>query len=1002
MNTLKYSSSSITAVRVFISSTFFRMKPVREYLRLHVFPTIELAYKKAGVGFMHIDLQWGITAEQAMEGRTFELCMGEISRCQPFFIGLLGSYYGWCPTIAECTFTRQDLADFFRRHQGKSLTEMEFLYNATFPDYCENSAIFCIDPSIELQEERDHDDKNQLRRFKQEMEKLYAGRVYRDIDSFQKLGEYVTDVLLHKLAQIKAGNAMSEEYQQVYREQQLLAAHYDAIGFRRHQQLDAALRYIRDGGKPMVVTGSAGYGKSTFLSNLYMQLRSMDCNVVIRFFKDDDQWCCDLWESITQELKLSDQWYSSLTDTVKNQTASDQAKYRADIVSDITIRKKHRDLKIKAGSFTENVMLNAVAGIRSLSRKTVLLIDDADRYHFGAQISQSFLDCITRVLPENLRLIVTAGKGSYERAQYPGWQFLQLGCLAPAEKTAAVTELAAYHGKSLSAAENRLICSSDRTAEPAYLFHVIKLLSLHAVFEDLNQQIRRYTHMTDVDELLVALVCEGIGSAPAKEMLTYITVSKTGLTERELAQLCPRLNTRDFHHILGVAAEMIYYDAQGHIRITNSALTAWLLKDRSCVYLARRRLLKKLRGFSRSDIVSNVIEKAYQLFCLEEYDKLAAHLADFGNTVILSSMCYSDWMRYMCVLYPSGRAVAVMEKTIREMNVEQILLYGSTLMLYADVLRHFRSYQAAAQLLWLLEGEYAAKFGEFNYINSVYYSELLKTYTDADDIFNGILLSRHLAFMLSNNKQLPPVTHMLRFSFCEPLYYFGKKSGMEHYCEAARNIAAAIERLDGVSVYFSDRRMTATGEAWVARTERLDLTNYYDSVFILVGTPVYSPEEGYRLLTSAEKSVRLDRAEFELLLLLSGRTLPAGAIRKNCALLEHLERRGLLIIHRKHDYFGLYQKLKGYTVFRKGTAVGEQPGRDYVIYRFRGQPVQLEEPEYTAWIYSNGQRTAADLCQCVLGLFKDPDTMKIQKEVAQSMVLLYQNGLLALEQGGGA
>ena len=123
------SDDQIICVRVFMSSTFRGLSGVRDYLRRNVFPEIELEYRKRGIGFSPVDLQWGITEEEALEGKTVELCLGEIERCHPFFLGLVGARAGWRPAPEECSFRTERIAQFCRSHAGRTITELEFLYN---------------------------------------------------------------------------------------------------------------------------------------------------------------------------------------------------------------------------------------------------------------------------------------------------------------------------------------------------------------------------------------------------------------------------------------------------------------------------------------------------------------------------------------------------------------------------------------------------------------------------------------------------------------------------------------------------------------------------------------------------------------------------------------------------------------------------------------------------------------------------------------------------------
>ncbi|MBQ9812306.1 MAG: tetratricopeptide repeat protein [Thermoguttaceae bacterium] len=70
------------------------MEDERKHLAEKIFPRIRKECKKRGVEFVPIDLRWGITKEQANNGKTLEICLREIDSSRPFFICLLGDRYG--------------------------------------------------------------------------------------------------------------------------------------------------------------------------------------------------------------------------------------------------------------------------------------------------------------------------------------------------------------------------------------------------------------------------------------------------------------------------------------------------------------------------------------------------------------------------------------------------------------------------------------------------------------------------------------------------------------------------------------------------------------------------------------------------------------------------------------------------------------------------------------------------------------------------------------------
>ena len=113
-------------MRVFISSTFRAMGAEREALVKFVFPQLRKRCEERGVTWGEVDLRWGITDEQAAEGQVLPICLAEIERSRPYFLGLLGKRYGWVPGEIPPDLIEQEpwLAD----HLDHSVTELEILH----------------------------------------------------------------------------------------------------------------------------------------------------------------------------------------------------------------------------------------------------------------------------------------------------------------------------------------------------------------------------------------------------------------------------------------------------------------------------------------------------------------------------------------------------------------------------------------------------------------------------------------------------------------------------------------------------------------------------------------------------------------------------------------------------------------------------------------------------------------------------------------------------------
>ena len=96
-------------IRVFVSSTFRDMQAERDILIKRIFPQFRKLCEERAVTWTEVDLRWGITAEQSAEGKVLPLCLAEIERCRPRFIGLLGQRYGWVPDSIPADLCRATL-----------------------------------------------------------------------------------------------------------------------------------------------------------------------------------------------------------------------------------------------------------------------------------------------------------------------------------------------------------------------------------------------------------------------------------------------------------------------------------------------------------------------------------------------------------------------------------------------------------------------------------------------------------------------------------------------------------------------------------------------------------------------------------------------------------------------------------------------------------------------------------------------------------------------------
>jgi hypothetical protein len=291
------SEAADRVIRVLISSTFRDMMQERDLLVKEVFPELRRKCAKRFVTFTEVDLRWGITEEQANEGQVLPLCLAEIERSRPYFLGLLGQRYGWTPdTISPEVIEREPwLKEHIHGHT--SVTELEILHGVLNNPKMADHAFFYFrdpsygaDPSLSNDQRRDmvecdiradverYGQAEATRRTEERKAKLAALK-QRIRDSNLPLVESYTDP--KALAEI-VRRQFDELIDRLYPENQVpdplaqerLAheAHaknklFTCIDRPTHlAALDAFAGPVEHNGKGLVVTGESGGGKTALLA----------------------------------------------------------------------------------------------------------------------------------------------------------------------------------------------------------------------------------------------------------------------------------------------------------------------------------------------------------------------------------------------------------------------------------------------------------------------------------------------------------------------------------------------------------------------------------------------------------------------------------------------------------------------------------------------------------------------------------------------------------------
>ena len=142
----------MAVVPVFVSSTFRDFHAERDVIRSVVAPALDALVAPLGARVELLDLRWGVDTstaedEQRAHEQVLDVCVAEIDRCRPLFVGLLGDRFGWTPQSgrleeaaarsSQRTGLPQDCPS------SLSVTGLEFWHGALAPD-ADAESVFAV------------------------------------------------------------------------------------------------------------------------------------------------------------------------------------------------------------------------------------------------------------------------------------------------------------------------------------------------------------------------------------------------------------------------------------------------------------------------------------------------------------------------------------------------------------------------------------------------------------------------------------------------------------------------------------------------------------------------------------------------------------------------------------------------------------------------------------------------------------------------------------------
>ncbi len=521
-------------VRIFISSTFRDFQEERRLLVSEVFPELRSRARERFVDVVEVDLRWGITQEEAERGEALPICLREILRARPYFVGMLGDRYGWVPAPNQVPALAVDEHPWLREHLGAaSVTELEILCGVLNDPASASRALFYFRDSRYSEgkgadfRSNDHDALQRLARLKSAIERSGLP-VAKDYATPTAFAERVLQDLWRQIEADYPAEAIPSPDERERRMHSIWASHQRRAFVGREDRLRELSDLVEQfsatadelGTPPVSVTGRTGIGKSALLAEWVR--RHVDRCPDDFLFEHYGQTSFGRGTAgwVLGRLKA---WVKTVSGTEQppdpelGPVELDETDALSDAPLDDVLAELSR-LALQAG------------------RRAVVVLD-------GLEVEQDgrwgwWLP--TRVPAGVVLIVAPAGDGSEEIAVLRGARMIRIDALNQAERSALIAQSLASHLKRLSRDHISQIAGAAIADKPDTLQWIVEEMLRAASHDDLdlwvNTIVECETESGWIESVLDRLESD-LPEGAAGRMLVSIALASTGIHENDLADI---------------------------------------------------------------------------------------------------------------------------------------------------------------------------------------------------------------------------------------------------------------------------------------------------------------------------------------------------------------------------------------------------------------------------------------------------------------------------------
>ena len=514
--------------RIFISSTFDDLQTEREAIARQVIPELQVRARSIDLEVVCVDLRWGIPPAEARRGGTVRSCLAEVSRCN-FFVGLIGTRYGWIPDRSQ--FTDAVIAEFPVLRDSPpqlSITHLEFLqWIASKTDRLAQTFLLQRSPPSD----RDDVAMKPHRLLRELAERNLEAQPFRDSSELARsLTARLWDSIAREFPRRTARSAFDERSSRHAAYASRLIR--DFVG--RESTVHEIAASIRSR-QVTVVTGAVGSGRTSALSKAVDAYRATNPSdaVLVRFADREggqlgpSMFAGDIYEAIVREPARPGSYWMDAREARE--------------------------------------MVNAAFRITAARQRSPQIFVAALDLNLRS-VTVEDLDWLPRPAPDWFRLVLTAEASA--SPEVTGCGTIAIPDLAPAEATAMLSSALAREGRKLTDRQLVRAVGHPEARKPLFLRTVIHEISKAPSFRAMPRRLHRCLEAPTTHDL----VCRTLASAEhrfgrqnIRRTLAAALTSHAGMTEQEICDFA-KIPMARWANIRNQLQGWLYYD-EGVVQI---------------------------------------------------------------------------------------------------------------------------------------------------------------------------------------------------------------------------------------------------------------------------------------------------------------------------------------------------------------------------------------------------------------------------------------------------